>query len=261
MKKMVFLAGFLLFYYAGVHAVHSGVNQRRPLPFEYGRVVLDNASSTSGRAPVVFDHWLHRARFTCRLCHEDLEFAMQAGATGIRAADNEEGYYCGACHNGKQAFSSCMTTDAPASDTKCAPCHSGGRKVKKKHSFREFAHNLPRGRFGNGINWEEAEKAGKITLQDFIKGISAKNNFAFKNKDFKVGARFEGFPDILFSHRKHSVWNGCGGCHPEIFAVQKGATHFTMADIYKGKYCGVCHGKVAFPVIDCQRCHVKDVQQ
>jgi hypothetical protein len=29
---------------------------------------------------------------------------MQAGATGINAADNMRGYYCGACHNGKMIF-------------------------------------------------------------------------------------------------------------------------------------------------------------
>jgi len=29
---------------------------------------------------------------------------MQAGATGINAADNIRGYYCGTCHNGKMIF-------------------------------------------------------------------------------------------------------------------------------------------------------------
>jgi len=33
---------------------------------------------------VVFDHWLHRAKFTCRLCHVDIGFAMKAEATDIR---------------------------------------------------------------------------------------------------------------------------------------------------------------------------------
>ena len=32
-----------------------------------------------------------------------------------------------------------------------------------------------------------------------------------------------------------------------------------MAEIYEGKYCGVCHVHVAFPLLDCQRCHTKPV--
>jgi hypothetical protein len=33
-----------------------------------------------------------------------------------------------------------------------------------------------------------------------------------------------------------------------------------MVEIYSGKYCGVCHGTVAFPLLDCQRCYIKPVQ-
>jgi c(7)-type cytochrome triheme protein len=29
----------------------------------------------------------------------------------------------------------------------------------------------------------------------------------------------------------------------------------TMAKIQAGEYCGACHGKVAFPVEACGRCH------
>ncbi|WP_243688424.1 hypothetical protein [Geotalea toluenoxydans] len=28
-----------------------------------------------------------------------------------------------------------------------------------------------------------------------------------------------------------------------------------MAEINEGKYCGLCHTTVAFPLQDCQRCH------
>jgi len=68
-------------------------------------------------------------------------------------------------------------------------------------------------------------------------------------------------PDIIFSHAKHTVWNGCEGCHPEIFmGVKRGATKYSMVDIFEGKYCGACHVAVAFPTIDCQRCHSRPVQ-
>ena len=50
--------------------------------------VIDNYSKRYRLSPVVFDHWLHRAKFTCRLCHVDIGFAMKANETGIRAVDN-----------------------------------------------------------------------------------------------------------------------------------------------------------------------------
>jgi c(7)-type cytochrome triheme protein len=67
--------------------------------------------------------------------------------------------------------------------------------------------------------------------------------------------------DVKFSHRKHAAWNGCEVCHPEIFPRTKaGATPFTMLDISGGQACGACHGKVAFPLAYCDRCHVKPVR-
>ena len=58
--------------------------------------------------------------------------------------------------------------------------------------------------------------------------------------DFELGAKVEGMPDIIFSHRKHTVWNGCELCHPEIFiGIKKGITEYSMVEIFDGKYCGI----------------------
>ena len=92
----------LLLVFASMVSAQGGVKKKRPLPYEFGREVINNSSEKAGLAPVVFDHWLHRAKYTCRLCHVDIGFAMKAGATGIKAADNMSGYYCGSCHNGKK---------------------------------------------------------------------------------------------------------------------------------------------------------------
>ena len=59
----------------------GGVKKKKPLPSEYGRVTINNFSQQAGLPPVVFDHWVHRSMFTCRLCHVDIGFAMAAGAT------------------------------------------------------------------------------------------------------------------------------------------------------------------------------------
>jgi len=61
---------------------------------------------------------------------------------------------------------------------------------------------------------------------------------------------------VVFSHKSHTQWLGCPNCHPAIFKMKKGDDPVTMATMYGGKYCGVCHGKVAFAVpTGCARCH------
>lgn len=63
-------------------------------------------------------------------------------------------------------------------------------------------------------------------------------------------------PNVRFPHRQHTEWLTCANCHPAIFIPQKGANPVSMNEIIQGKYCGVCHGKVAFPpTLNCGRCH------
>ena len=35
-------------------------------------------------------------------------------------------------------------------------------------------------------------------------------------------------------------------------------TQVGVFDLFEGKYCGVCHTNVAFPLNDCQRCHTQN---
>ncbi len=260
MKKLFFLAVLFVGVFSLAFA-ETGVKKRRPLPFEYGRVVIDNYSEEADFIPVVFDHWLHRAKFTCRLCHVDIGFAMKANETRIRAVDNNNGYYCGSCHNGEAVFPSCRNDISPKEFQICIRCHSVGRRVDRKYDFREFTKDLPKGRLGNGVDWEKAEQQGKITPVDYIEGISIKRDKFVDPKDFELKSKVMGMPNIIFSHRKHTVWNGCEVCHPEIFVgIKKGMTKYSMADFYEGRYCGVCHNSVAFPLLDCQRCHTESVR-
>jgi c(7)-type cytochrome triheme protein len=64
--------------------------------------------------------------------------------------------------------------------------------------------------------------------------------------------------NVRFPHSVHSFWLSCKICHPAIFVPKKGGNDFTMYDIWAGKYCGRCHGKVAFQpkgFDNCRRCH------
>lgn len=262
MKRSLFIV-LLVLISVGVALAQPGVKKKRPLPYEYGKVVINNYSGkATGHSPVVFDHWLHRSLYTCRLCHVDIGFAMKTGDTNIKAADNQAGYYCGTCHNGRMVFNDRKIFEACAerSETqdmkKCEWCHSLGKNVRKEYDFNTFTKNFPRGSFGNNIDWEKAEDEGKVKLIDYLEGVSIKRKPLPMQKDFELKAKLEGMPDIIFSHEKHTVWNGCELCHPEIFpSVKRGSVKYTMLEIYEGKYCGACHNQVAFPPIDCQRCH------
>jgi len=245
----------------------EAVKKRRPLPHEFGRVVIGDHSEKAGLPKVAFDHWLHRAKFTCRLCHVDVGFAMKPGATDIRAADNASGQFCGACHNGKlevggkRLFEACAKPAPISLRPTCFRCHSVGKDVKPEVQFAAFTRSLPRGRFGNGVDWEAAELAGLIAPSDYLEGVSIRRTPLPGQKDFALKPQLEGMPDIIFSHSKHTVWNGCELCHPEIFVgVKRGATTYSMVEIFEGKYCGACHVTVAFPLLDCQRCHSKPVR-
>ncbi len=247
-------------------SAETGAFKKRPLPPDYGRVVINNYSEKEGLPPVVFNHWLHRINFTCRVCHVDVGFAMKAGATGIRAADNANGYYCGTCHNGRmvfkdrKVFESCAAKGVFSSDKQCDRCHSLGKIVKKEYDFYKVTAGFPKERFGNGINWEKAEENGYIKPVSHLESVWPRKAALKVQKDFVLTPKVEGMPDIIFSHKKHTVWNGCEVCHPEIFVgVKKGLTKYSMQEIFEGKYCGVCHRAVAFPLLDCQRCHTKPV--
>lgn len=267
MRKTTLVALALIFALSAPTFAQTAVKKKRPLPYEYGRVVINNYSDKGGLAPVVFEHWLHRAKFSCRVCHVDVGFAMKAGATNIKPDDNMRGYYCGACHNGKMmyqgaaVFASCSKTSAPEDLARCERCHSFGKPNNADAAFLHFARALPKERFGNGLDWQQAEESGLINPVDFVAGISVKRKSLAVQKDFALNAKLVGMPNIIFSHKKHTVWNGCELCHPEIFVgVKKGETHYSMVGIFEGKYCGACHNTVAFPLTDCQRCHSTPVQ-
>lgn len=226
-------------------------------PADYGRVILDTHSST-GPGGVVFDHWLHRSKFTCRLCHVDIGFAMRANATGIRAGTNRQGFHCGACHNGKRTingkavFASCSSDGTI--DKQCARCHSLGKRGVRQYEYKAYTAKFPKGAYG--IDWMATESAGQIKLIDFLEGVSEKEP-AMKNKrDLSITSRDLWVQPITFSHEKHSLWGGCELCHPEIFppAHTERAPYSMFANI-NGRFCGACHGKVAFPLNNCSGCH------
>lgn len=82
---------------------------------EYGDVTFERkAAGMDDVPPAVFPHWVHRMQFKCPACHDAL-FKMKAGTSAIVMDEIQEGRWCGACHNGKDAFVSNLDT--------CLRCH------------------------------------------------------------------------------------------------------------------------------------------
>jgi c(7)-type cytochrome triheme protein len=218
--------------------------------WKYGNVVMRRKTVKAGMAAVVFPHWSHRARYTCRVCHLDLGFSMRSGDTGITREQYLAGKYCGACHDGKTAFSV-----RSGDSSQCARCHMKDTRDLEKR-FEEFAANLPMASFGNGIDWSEALRSGLITPANSIRTESVPMQFPDKLKaPIKLGTASPR-SDVTFSHEYHFSELDCSSCHPDIFNIKKKGTEaFTMERNIYGNFCGACHMLVAFPMNDCRRCH------
>jgi len=129
-----------------------------------------------------------------------------------------------------------------------------GKKGVRKYEYKQFTAKFPKGIYG--VNWEATEASRIIKPIDFVEGLSVKEAPMQNRSDFPLKAGYAWVHPINFSHEKHSIWNGCELCHPEIFpSAPKGTVHFSMFHNVEGQYCGACHGKVAFPLNSCRECH------
>lgn len=88
--------------------------------------------------------------------------------------------------------------------------------------------------------------------------IDAKTPDEGKTTDDDIELATSGKPArmVIFSHTTHTQWLTCANCHPAIFKREAGSAKITMTAIDDGKYCGVCHDKVAIAQPSgCKGCH------
>ena len=108
------------------------------------------------------------------------------------------------------------------------------------------------GKAGNHVDWVKSLESHKIRPRFELADPGAEG-FVF---DLNIVREVKGsMPDVVYPHKQHTEWLDCSNCHPDIFIPQKGANQISMVQILLGEKCGVCHGKVAFPVSECRRCH------
>lgn len=109
---------------------------------------------------------------------------------------------------------------------------------------------IPEGRWGE-VDWMQALNKKTIQPRADIHGSEQMNvlelDIIMKNT--------KTMPYVRFPHNSHTRWLACINCHPDVFVAKKGANNIKMNDIFRGRFCGTCHGKVSFSSYICQRCH------
>ena len=107
---------------------------------------------------------------------------------------------------------------------------------------------------GNFVDWNKS-----LTKGLFKPAYDAKDpNQQAMPMDLNIVIEVKGSaPNVVFPHAVHLQWLECNNCHTAIFQPKKGANKTSMDKILRGESCGVCHGSVAFPVNDCERCHTQ----
>lgn len=102
------------------------------------------------------------------------------------------------------------------------------------------------------VDWMKALNRGVIVPRANVLGTA---EMEFLESDI-IMTNTKRMPYVNFPHSSHTRWLACANCHDEIFIPKAGANKIDMEKIFRGQFCGVCHGKVAFVVtLSCERCH------
>jgi c(7)-type cytochrome triheme protein len=220
----------------------------------------------------VFSHSVHIAKTggACRECHGKIIAGKDKSAT---MDEMEKGKTCGACHNGKRAFSV---------SANCERCHKGFVKPKdvvlnvQGAGPVTFSHELHTAAYAckdcHSKIFPFKAVVGKATMADMAKGKSCgtchngKDVFATTSNCSKchkgttprnIVFNLKGTAPVTFSHDIHTAVYTCKDCHTQIFPYKAVVGNATMNDMAKGKSCGACHnGKLVFATTgDCAKCH------
>ena len=146
-------------------------------------------------------------------------------------------------------------------DRSGAPAGTGGPDAVSSKSVRigKGAHpkalsgrNIPKDKYGL-VDWAKLVKK-KIINPRYSLDPKAREAPPLK-LNVLIRTKSDFVDDVVFPHDIHTWWLDCNSCHMKLFIPARGKNNMSMADMAKGKWCGKCHGKVAFPLTDCTRCH------
>lgn len=228
-----------------------------------GVELRDEVYATKDAGKVVFSHKTHLAqkdiRNNCKTCHNAI-YDMKKRTRHTMAA-MEEGKSCGACHNGKRAFSI----------DRCARCHEVRDVVFQVAATgpTKFSHKKHIAKRQCGACHPQLYKIGQSNITGMAAMEEGKSCGACHNgkeafaigkcsrchptKELKIAVKETG--PVSFSHKKHVAVSRCENCHTKLYPTS-GRNRVTMAEMEKGKSCGACHnGTGAFALQKCKGCH------
>lgn len=111
---------------------------------------------------------------------------------------------------------------------------------------------LPKDKYGL-VNWAKAVKDNLITPRA---SFDPDDEEMIMDMNVLIETKSDFINNVVYPHYIHTWWLPCTVCHPKIFIPSRGQNNMSMTKIADGQFCGRCHGKVAFPLTDCTRCHV-----
>ena len=115
----------------------------------------------------------------------------------------------------------------------------------------EALSRLPPDTAGNQVAWVRALEGGYIEPRATL---FRQAPMEVRDTDVLLNLK-GGTPVVLFPHKPHTRWLACGNCHDHLFKKEPGSNAYSMERILQGEQCGLCHGAVAFPLTECNRCH------
>jgi c(7)-type cytochrome triheme protein len=128
------------------------------------------------------------------------------------------------------------------------PASPGTRQLQEP---REALSRLSPDGAGNQVRWVQALERGEIAPRsNLLEGTAVR----LREDDIFLNLN-GGTPIVRFPHRAHTLWLDCSNCHETPFVSKTGANRLDMRRILQGEQCGICHGAVAFPLTECNRCH------
>jgi c(7)-type cytochrome triheme protein len=183
-------------------------------------------------------------------------FAFAFGMTGVQAAAN--GKKASSKVSSANVFNRLLKKDkmrnAPPPEDGIHDAANEGTHVLQPPLIAY--EGLPTTEFGNYVDWVQALKDKKLRprYDRFDPSVEPLVMDLDIVREVKAS-----MPDVVFPHEPHTRWLHCSNCHPKIFIPQKNANVINMSAILLGQKCGVCHGKVSFPITtkSCAKCHSK----
>lgn len=128
----------------------------------------------------------------------------------------------------------------------------GTRQLQESgQALGELAKSVP-DTAGNKVRWVRAIEEGVLRPLPSLLDPKFKMQVYDKEVLLDIGGSMN---VVRFPHRAHTLWLDCKNCHDGIFVAKAGGNRIEMYEILQGNQCGVCHGAVAFPLTECQRCH------